>query len=116
MINRESIAKMKDGVVLVNCARGGLMDMQALIEGIESEKIGALGLDTVENEEGIIHRDRRDDIFKDRELAYLRQFKNVVWTQHMAFYTDAAVGDMVACGVEGILAMQARKPYRTQLC
>ena len=55
MINRESIAKMKDGVVLVNCARGGLMDMQALIEGIESEKIGALGLDTVENEEGIIH-------------------------------------------------------------
>ena len=69
MINRESIAKMKDGVVLVNCARGGLMDMQALIEGIESEKIGALGLDTVENEEGIIHRDRRDDIFKDRESS-----------------------------------------------
>ena len=59
MINRESIAKMKDGVVLVNCARGGLMDMQALIEGIESEKIGALGLDTVERcldaAHGVLH-------------------------------------------------------------
>lgn len=116
MINRESIARMKDGVVLINCARGGLMDMSALIEGIESEKIGALGLDTVENEEGIVHLDRRNDIFRDRDIAYLRQFKNVVYTQHMAFYTDSAVESMVRCGVEGLVKMQKGVPCSTQLC
>ena len=50
IINRESIGKMKKGVVLINCARGELADMEALIEGIESEHIGALGIDTAEGE------------------------------------------------------------------
>ena len=51
IINQESIAKMKKGVILVNCARGGLTDTEALIEGIESMQIGALGMDTAEGEE-----------------------------------------------------------------
>ena len=50
---------MKNGVILINCARGGLTDIDALIEGIETEKIGALGMDTVEGEEGIVHGDHR---------------------------------------------------------
>ena len=53
---------MKDGVILINCARGGLTDIDALVDGVESEKIGALGMDTVEGEEGIVHEDRRTDI------------------------------------------------------
>lgn len=116
IINRESIAKMKDGVILINCARGALMDIQALTEGIEQEKIGALGLDTVEDEEGIVHRNRKTDIFSDREIAYLRQFKNVVYTYHMAFYTDAAVRSMVECGILGILQMEKGETCPTQLC
>lgn len=116
IIDRDSIAQMKDGVILINCARGALMDIQALIEGIEQEKIGALGLDTVEDEEGIVHRDRKTDIFADREIAYLRQFKNVVYTYHMAFYTDAAVRSMAECGVKGILQMEAGEACPTQLC
>lgn len=116
LVDANTIEKMKDGVVLINCARGGLMDISALIDGIESEKIGALGLDTVEFEEGIIHRNRVNDIFKDRDIAYLRQFKNVVYTYHMAFYTDAAVRSMVEFGVKGLLDMAAGKPCPTQLC
>ncbi|MGN1390223.1 MAG: NAD(P)-dependent oxidoreductase, partial [Bulleidia sp.] len=115
MINSDTISRMKDGVILINCARGGLMDMKALIEGIESRKIGALGLDTVEDEEGIVHRDRRNDIFSDRDLAYLKQFKNVVYTQHMAFYTDEAVRSMVSCGVMTLLDMAAQKNVPQQL-
>lgn len=116
IVNRESLSKMKDGVILINCARGALMDMQTLIEGIEQEKIGALGVDTVEEEEGIVHRNRKTDIFADRDIAYLRQFKNVVYTYHMAFYTDAAVKSMVRCGVEGLLQMEAGEHCPTQLC
>lgn len=87
MINNETIHKMKDGVVLINCARGPLMDIDALINNIENCKIGALGLDCIEEEESIVHKDLRTDIISNRKMAYLRQFPNVVHTQHMAFYT-----------------------------
>ena len=98
---------MKKGVILVNCARGGLTDTEALIEGIESMQIGALGMDTAEGEEGIIHCDRRSDIIANRNWFYLHQFRNVIMTQHMAFYTDAAVSSMVDCGIGGICQMAA---------
>jgi methyl-accepting chemotaxis protein len=58
MINHETVTKMKDGVVLVNCARGELMDMDALIHGIESQKIGALALDVIEGEDDLYHKDK----------------------------------------------------------
>ena len=115
LINRESIAKMKDGVILINCARGELVDIDALVEGIESEKIGALGLDTVEGEEGIIHEDHRIDILKNRNWFYLHQFRNVIFTPHMAFYTDTAVRSMVDCGIRGIVQMKEGTPCRNEL-
>lgn len=116
MINKSTISRMKDGVILINCARGALMDINALIDGIESQKIGALGIDTIEEEEGIVHRDLRTDIFSDRNIAYIRQFKNVTYSYHMAFYTDAAVKSMAECGINGIVQMAEGKECATQLC
>ena len=116
MINSDSLAKMKKGVVLINCARGPLTDIKCLISGIESEQIGALGLDCIEYEEDIVHKDLRTDILSNRDMAYLRQFKNVIHTQHMAFYTDSAVKSMVECGVRGLVEMAEGKECATQLC
>lgn len=113
IINHDSIAKMKDGVILINCARGELMNSEALIDNIESQKIGALAMDCMEKENGIYHCDRRNDIIANREMAYLRQFPNVIMTQHMAFYTDAAVTSMVTCGIEGLYKMYTRGTYVT---
>lgn len=115
IVNADSIAQMKDQVVLINCSRGELMDIHALVDGIESEKIGAIGMDTIEGESGVVHRDRRNDIVANRDLFYLQQFRNVVLTQHMAFYTDAAVQSMVRCGVEGIVQMAENKRCETEL-
>lgn len=115
MINHETIAKMKDGVILVNCSRGELANMEALVDGIESEKIGALGMDTSEGEEGIIHEDHRIDILRNRNWFYLHQFRNVIMTQHMAFYTDAAVESMVDCGIRGICEMAGGVRFETEL-
>lgn len=109
MINKENLNKMKDGVVLINCARGELMDIEDIIEGIETQKIGALGLDVIENEEGIYHQDRRTDILVNRQMAYIRQFPNVTMTQHMAFYTDAAVESMVSCGINSLISFIENK-------
>ena len=115
IIDREAIAKMKDGVVIINCARGELAELEALVEGIESEKIGALGMDTCEGEEGIIHADHRVDILSNRNWFYLHQFRNVIMTQHMAFYTDTAVASMVECGIRGIYNMAQGLPCTTEL-
>lgn len=92
-VNAETIARMKDGVTIINCARGELMNIPDMIRGIETQKIGALALDVFDKEDGIL---------SNRDMAYLRQFPNVIMTQHMAFYTDAAVQSMVFCGIEGL--------------
>lgn len=91
-----------EGVTIINCARGELMNIPDMIRGIETQKIGALALDVFDKEDGIYHENRRDDILSNRDMAYLRQFPNVIMTQHMAFYTDAAVQSMVFCGIEGL--------------
>lgn len=95
LIDKEAIEKMKDGVVIVNTARGGLIDTKSLIEGIESGKISAAGLDVIEDEFGMYYYDRKSDVLKKRDLYILRGFPNVIVTPHMAFYTDQAVSDMV---------------------
>ncbi|MDY3920485.1 MAG: D-isomer specific 2-hydroxyacid dehydrogenase family protein [Candidatus Limivivens sp.] len=100
MIDAKAIGQMKDGVVIVNTARGGLIDTQALIAGIESGKIGAVGLDVIEDEFGMYYFDRKSDILSKRELYILRGFPNVVVTPHMAFYTDQAISDMVRHSIE----------------
>lgn len=103
MINRDSLKKLKNGVVLVNTARGELFETEALIEGIESCKIGALAMDVFEGEDGIYHVDLTDDIVRNRDMAYLRQFPNVVLTQHMAFYTQLSMDSMIENSVQGLL-------------
>ncbi len=103
MINRESMEKMRDGVVLINTARGGLIDTQALIWGIESGKIGAAGLDVIENEFGMYYFDRKSDILDKRDLYILRGYPNVIVTPHMAFYTDQAISDMVKHSLKSCL-------------
>lgn len=95
LINEETIGKMKDGVVLINTARGGLIDSDALIGAVERGKIGAAGLDVIENEFSLYYYDRKSDVLTNRELALLRSFPNVTVTHHMAFYTDNCVNTVV---------------------
>lgn len=100
-IDGEAIGKMKPGVVIVNTARGGLIDSQALIAGLESGKIGAAGLDVVEDEFGLYYYDRKSDVLNNRELAILRGFPNVTVSHHMAFYTDNCVETVVRDSLMG---------------
>lgn len=105
MIDAEAINQMRDGVVLVNVSRGELIDVAAVTSAIEFEKIGALAMDVFVDEVGIYHESRVNDIIRNRDMAYLRQFPNVVLTPHMAFYTDTNVNSMVEQGVRGVIAM-----------
>lgn len=101
LVNAESLEKMKDGVVLVNTARGAMIDSQALISAIESGKVSAAALDVVENEFGLYYYDHTNDILDNRELALLRSFPNVTVSHHMAFYTDNEVKTVVRDSLTG---------------
>lgn len=104
LINKESIEKMKDGVVIVNTSRGELIKTKDLIEGLENGKVGAAGLDILEDEVGIFHSDCRFDEVNHKEISVLKQMKNVILTHHFAFYTDQAVYDMVGCALRSLRA------------
>lgn len=93
MINDDSIAKMKDGVIFVNTGRGGLVDTQALIRGILSGKIGAAGLDVYDEEGPNVYQDRAGEII-DSVTSRLCSFPNVVMTSHQAFFTKEALGEI----------------------
>lgn len=115
MVDATALARMKDGVILVNTARGELMDIEAITEAVENQKIGSLAMDVFRNEQGIYHADRKTDIFRNRRMAYLRQFPNVVLTQHMAFYTEESIKSMVDCGIQSLLDMKEGRETALEL-
>lgn len=113
MIGREAFRKMKDGAILVNAARGMLVDTDALIENIESGHVGAAALDTIENEADLYYRDRSRDILPHRDKAILSTFPNVIVTPHMAFYTREDVKNMISSSVGALVAFSRgeKTPY-----
>lgn len=71
MIGRAELAKMKDGVILINTARGGLIDSKALVEALELGRVGACALDVVEDEFQMYYYDRRADVLGNHTLSIL---------------------------------------------
>lgn len=91
LINRETIVKMKDGVVLVNTSRGGLVKTEDLIEGIRARKFFGVGLDVYEEETKNVFEDRSDEILEHSTTARLLSFPNVMITSHQGFFTQEAL-------------------------
>ena len=94
MINAEAIGKMKKGVVILNTSRGGLIDAEALLEGIKARKIGAACLDVYEEEADIFFEDRSGHILNDDLLSRLISMPNVIVTSHQAFLTEEALNNI----------------------
>lgn len=95
IINEQSISKMKDGVIIVNTARGALIDSDSLIKALESGKVGGAALDVIEQENDLYYYNRMDEPIANRELAIYRSFPNVIVSPHTAFYTRTTVSNMV---------------------
>ena len=116
MINRESLAQMRDGVILINTARGSLLDTQALLEGLDCGKIGGAGLDVIEDEAELYYYDRREELLQNRSLALLNSYPNVVVTHHMAFYTKRCIETMVRDSLRGAAldAAGQKNPWKIQ--
>lgn len=102
MINSESIAQMKPGVMLINTSRGGLMDAPALIAGLKSRQIGYLGIDVYEQEENLFFEDHSEEIIEDDVFERLITFPNVLITAHQAYYTQEALNNIATTTLNNI--------------
>lgn len=91
MVNKETIMKMKKGVILLNTSRGALVDSDALLEGIKMRQIGAACLDVYEEESNVFFHDFSGHIVEDDTLARLISMPNVIVTSHQAFLTQEAL-------------------------
>ena len=102
MLNADAFRQMKDGVIIINTARGALIDSDALIDAVESGKIGHAALDVLEHEDGLYYANRMGDAIVNRQMAILRSFPNVILTPHTAFYTGKVVYDMALKTIKGV--------------
>ena len=81
MINKDTIAMMRDSAILVNTSRGGLIDTDALIEALRARKFGGVGLDVYEDEDDQVFQDFSDDVLENEVVPVLLSFPNVVITR-----------------------------------
>lgn len=101
LINKESINKMKDGVMIINTGRSQLINTNDLIEGLKDKKVAAAGLDVYE-EGDYFYEDISDTIIDDDVLARLLSFNNVIVTSHQAFFTQEAMQNIAETTLQNV--------------
>ncbi len=105
IINKKSINLMKDGVILVNTSRGGLIDTEDLLEGLSNRKFLGVGLDVYEEEDEYFFEDKSNDFISDDHLIKLTSYNNVVLTSHQAFFTKDAMKAIAEVTLENAKAV-----------
>ena len=106
IINADSIAKMKDGVVIINTARGAHVDGAALRDALVSGKVSAAGLDVYEFERDLLKKDLSGVVIQDEIFRDLKNLPNVIMTPHIAFNTETAVKNMVKMSTENLISFK----------
>lgn len=115
LINADSIEQMKTGVMLINTSRGGLVDTNAVIQGLKSGKIGYLGLDVYEQEADLFFEDLSNVVIQDDIFQRLLTFPNVVITGHQAFFTQEALINIANTTLGNITEYEQTKSCVNQL-
>lgn len=111
IINKDSIAMMKQGVYLINTSRGRLIESQSLLDGLTSGKVGAAGLDVYEEESDLFYEDFSNIVIKDDILSILVSRPNVIITSHQAFLTEEALQ-----GIASVTLSNLKEYFQTGSC
>ncbi|MEX1334397.1 MAG: 2-hydroxyacid dehydrogenase [Candidatus Limnocylindrales bacterium] len=104
LIDAAAIARMRDGVMLINTSRGQLVDTSAVIDGLKSGRIGHLGLDVYEEEEELFFQDLSSQVIQDDVFSRLLTFPNVLVTGHQGFFTQEAVTNIAETTLANVTA------------
>jgi D-lactate dehydrogenase len=106
IINDAAVQRMKQGVMLINTSRGGLVDTRAVIDGLKRGRIGALGLDVYEEEADLFFEDLSDTVIQDDVFARLLTFPNVLITGHQGFFTGEALQNIAETTLGSVTAFE----------
>lgn len=115
IINEESIAKMKNGVILVNTSRGGLIKTEDLIAGIRDHKFFAVGLDVYEEESDLVYEDMSEKILYTSTIQRLLSFPNVTMTSHQGFFTEEALTNIAETTLENAKAFMNGEELKNEV-
>jgi len=116
IINSEAIERMKEGVMIVNTGRGGLIDTKALIRGLKKKKVGSAGLDVYEEEGEFFFEDLSETGIPDDVLARLLSFPNVLVTSHQAFLTHEALGSIAGTTLTNLDSYFENRELENEVC
>ncbi|MGR3809041.1 2-hydroxyacid dehydrogenase [Jiulongibacter sp. NS-SX5] len=109
IINKDSLAKMKEHVMIINTSRGALVNTKDVIEALKKKKVGHLGIDVYEQEENLFFNDLSELIIEDDMLLRLNSFPNVLITSHQAFFTKEAMDEITLTTLNNIKAFKNGK-------
>jgi len=115
LINEDLIYDMKDGVILINTARGSVINTEDVLEGLKRGKIGALGMDVYENEKDIFFKDHSQDLPDDNLLIKLNAMPNVLITGHHAFLTEEALSNIAETTIYNLDCWNTGKETENEL-
>lgn len=116
MINKNSIDKMKEGVMIINTGRGKLIKTADLIDGLKSGKVGSAGLDVYEEEAEYFFEDLSNRVLTDDVLARLLTFNNVIITSHQGFFTREAMHNIAETTMNNIKNFMEGKKEFNEIC
>lgn len=106
LLNRTAFEQMNNGVMVINTSRGGLIDSQAAIDALKTQKIGALGMDVYENERDLFFEDNSNDVIQDDVFRRLSACHNVLFTGHQAFLTAEALTSISETTLENLRQLE----------
>jgi D-lactate dehydrogenase len=107
IISRQTIDMMKEGVMLINTSRGGLIETPTVIQSLKTGRIGYLGLDVYEQEEKLFFNDLSENIIQDDVIMRLLSFPNVLITSHQGFFTEEALTQIAQTTLNNIDSFEA---------
>lgn len=115
IVNSDSLALMKEGAMLVNTSRGGLIDTESVIQALKSKQIAGLALDVYEAEGELFYNDHSSHIIQDDKLMRLMTFPNVVICGHQAFFTEEALTEIAECTLNNLKEFMVHKTSKNSL-
>ncbi|SFD00110.1 2-hydroxyacid dehydrogenase [Pragia fontium] len=110
LLNAEAFNQMKNGVMIINTSRGGLIDSPAAIDALKQQKIGSLGMDVYENERDLFFEDKSNDVIQDDVFRRLSSCHNVLFTGHQAFLTEEALLSISETTLQNVLQLERGEP------
>lgn len=100
LIREETLKQCKEGLVLVNTARGGLVDGTAVLAALKSGKISAFAMDVYETEDDFVRMDFKGNTMEDAVFEELLNRDDVIYTAHISFLTDQALHEIMRISLE----------------